>query len=161
MNKTIITGNLTKAPETRHTQGGTAICNLSVAVNDRVKKNDEWQDDTSFFDVVCFGKTAENCNNYLSKGSKVLIEGSLKQETWQERESGRNRSKVVIKALNIEFLNKVQKSEQGANTNAYNQNTGYQQQPQKRDMSADVPQAPNLAELKKSFEEPESEDLPF
>ena len=76
MNKVIISGNLGQKPEVRKANSGNSVCNFGVATNQRVKKGDDWVDNTEWHQVVVFGKQAENCEKYLDKGSKVLIEGS-------------------------------------------------------------------------------------
>jgi len=101
--RVILVGNLTKDPELRYSGGGMAVCQLSIAVNRRVKKGDNWEQEVSFFDVVAFGKTAENSAEYLAKGRSVLVEGELIQRRW-EAQDGQKRSKVEITANNIQFL---------------------------------------------------------
>src|SRR4029079_15806645 len=75
LNVVVITGNLTRDPELRHTGGGTAVCELRVAVNSRRKNGQEWVDKPNYFDVVVWGAQGENCANYLSKGRPVAVEG--------------------------------------------------------------------------------------
>ena len=101
----IIYGNLTKDVDMRYTPSGTAVAGISVAVNTRYTSGGEQKEDVSYFDVKAFGKIAENCNKYLSKGSSVLVAGRLKQERWQDKDGG-NRSKVVIVADTVQFLSK-------------------------------------------------------
>ncbi|OFB49361.1 single-stranded DNA-binding protein [Staphylococcus haemolyticus] len=96
-NLTILTGRITKDLELKQA-GQTQVTNFSLAVDNPFKK-----DDTSFFDIVAFGKTAELLNNYCGKGSKILIEGNLKQDRFQDKE-GNNRSVVRVIANRIEFL---------------------------------------------------------
>lgn len=96
-----ILGNLTRDPDFRRTSAGSPVCELTIAVNHQGKNG---QDEVSFVEVVVWGKTAENCKQYLSKGSKVYIDGSLKQERWQDRNSGANRSKLRVNAERILFL---------------------------------------------------------
>ncbi len=96
-NLTILTGRITKDLELKQA-GQTQVTNFSMAVDNPFKK-----DDTSFFDIVAFGKTAELLNNYCGKGSKILIEGNLKQDRFQDKE-GNNRSVVRVIANRIEFL---------------------------------------------------------
>ena len=100
-----ILGNLTKDPDFRRTSSGNAVCELTIAVNHQGKNG---QDEVSFIEVVVWGKTAENCKQYLSKGSKVYVDGSLKQERWQDRNSGANRSKLRVNAERILFLDSQQ-----------------------------------------------------
>ena len=96
-NLTILTGRITKDLELKQA-GQTQVTNFSLAVDNPFKK-----DDTSFFDIVAFGKTAELLNNYCAKGSKVLIEGNLKQDRFQDKE-GHNCSVVRVIANRVEFL---------------------------------------------------------
>lgn len=96
-NLTILTGRITKDLELKQA-GQTQVTNFSLAVDNPFKK-----DDTSFFDIVAFGKTAQLLNNYCGKGSKILIEGNLKQDRFQDKE-GHNRSVVRVIANRIEFL---------------------------------------------------------
>jgi single-strand DNA-binding protein len=103
LNKCQIIGNLGADPETRTTGGGAQVCNLRVAVNERVKKGDTWADQTEWFRVVCFGKTAENCAKYLRKGRQVYVEGRLKTNTWKDKE-GVERKTTEIVAFDVKFL---------------------------------------------------------
>ena len=96
-NVTILTGRITKDLELKQA-GQTTVTNFSLAVDNPFKR-----DDTSFFDVVAFGKTAELLNNYCNKGSKILIEGNLKQDRFTDKE-GNNRSVVRVVANRVEFL---------------------------------------------------------
>lgn len=96
-NSVILTGRITKDLELKPA-GQTQVTNFSIAVDNPFKK-----DDASFFDIVAFGKTAELLNNYCGKGSKILIEGNLKQDRFQDKE-GNNRSAVRVIANRIEFL---------------------------------------------------------
>ena len=96
-NVTILTGRITKDLELKQA-GQTTVTNFSLAVDNPFKK-----DDVSFFDVVAFGKTAELLNNYCNKGSKILVEGNLKQDRFTDKE-GKNRSVVRVVANRIEFL---------------------------------------------------------
>jgi single-strand DNA-binding protein len=101
-NTTTITGNLTREPEIRYTKEGHATAQLGVAVNrrwlDRV--SDEWQEATSFFDVVCWRDLAENVALSLSKGMRVVVSGRIEQRSW-ESDDGEHRSKVEIVADEI------------------------------------------------------------
>ncbi|MDH9162100.1 single-stranded DNA-binding protein [Staphylococcus succinus] len=97
MNLTILTGRITKDLEIKQA-GQTQVLNFSLAVDNPFKK-----DDVSFFDIVAFGKTAELLNNYCNKGSKIAVEGNLKQDRFTDKE-GKNRSVVRVIANRIEFL---------------------------------------------------------
>jgi single-strand DNA-binding protein len=95
-NRVILMGNITTEIELRSTQGGTAVCDVSLAVNDRRKNQaGEWVEDTTFVDVTLWGRTAEVAAEYLGKGSPVLIEGRLKLETWESDGQKRSKLKVV------------------------------------------------------------------
>jgi len=102
-NRVILCGNLTRDVELRRTPQGTAVTDLGLAVNERVKRNDEWVDEVNFFDVTLWGRTAEVASEYLSKGSPVLIEGRLKYETWSQ-EDGSKRSKVKVVGEKMQML---------------------------------------------------------
>ncbi len=113
LNRVLIAGRTTRDPELRYTPSGTAVCNLRLASSRRYKdRSGEWQDDSTFINVVAWGKTAENCGEYLKKGSAVLVEGRLQSRSW-ETEDGQKRSVVEINALRVEFLDRV-----GADTDA-------------------------------------------
>jgi len=105
INRVILTGNLSRDPELRTTATGASILQYGIAVNEKVKEGNEWVDRASFFDVKMFGKRAEALESILTKGMKVTIEGRLRQDRWQDNE-GRNKSKVVINADEIEFNQK-------------------------------------------------------
>jgi single-strand DNA-binding protein len=106
VNVVVITGNLTRDPELRHTQGGTAVCELRVAVNSRRKDGatGEWVDKPNYFDVVVWGAQGENCATYLSKGRPVAIEGRLDWREWEAKEGGGKRQAVQIIANTVQFL---------------------------------------------------------
>ena len=93
---------LTRDAELKYLQNGTAVSNFSVAVNEAVKKGDNWVDEASFFDFVLWGKTAENLNQYLKKGTQIAVEARPKQERWEK--DGQKHSKVVFKVEQIELI---------------------------------------------------------
>jgi len=101
-NSTTITGNLTREPELRYTREGQATTQLGVAVNRRWqdRATQEWQEATSFFDVICWRELAENAALTLTKGMRVIVTGRLEHRTW-ETEEGEHRSKVEITADEI------------------------------------------------------------
>lgn len=106
INRVVITGNLTRDPELSATPGGMAILKMGVAVNDRRKNQQtgEWEEVPNFFDVKIFGSRGESLSRFLSKGSKVAIEGRLSWSSWEDKNTGDKRSKVEIIADNIEFM---------------------------------------------------------
>lgn len=101
-NRVILVGNLTRDPELRYIPSGTAVAEIGLAVNDRVKKGDQWVDETTFVDVTLWARTAEVANQYLSKGSPVLIEGRLKLDQWEK--DGQKRSKLRVIADKMQML---------------------------------------------------------
>ncbi len=105
VNVVVITGNLTRDPELRHTNGGTAVCELRVAVNSRRKdQSGNWVDKPNYFDVVVWGAQGENCATYLAKGRPVAIEGRLDWREWEAKEGGGKRQAVQIIANTVQFL---------------------------------------------------------
>jgi single-strand DNA-binding protein len=105
INVVVITGNLTKDPDLRHTGGGTAVCELRVAVNSRRKdQSGNWVDKPNYFDVVVFGAQGENCSNYLSKGRPVAVEGRLDWREWEAKDGSGKRQAVQIIANSVQFL---------------------------------------------------------
>ncbi len=109
-NKVILMGNLTRDPELRYIPSGTAVATLRLAVNNRYRQGEEWKDDVCYVDVTVWGKQAENCNEYLSKGSGVLVEGRLSYRTW-ESDEGQTRSKHEVVANTVRFLPKGKEQE--------------------------------------------------
>lgn len=102
-NKVILMGNLTRDPEVRYTQGGTAVSEIGLAVNDKRKDaKGEWVEETTFVDVTLWGRTAEIAGEYLGKGSSVLVEGRLKLDSWEK--DGQKRSKLRVVAENMRML---------------------------------------------------------
>ncbi len=101
-NKVILCGNITRDLELRYTAGGTAVVDVGLAVNNRVKKGEDWVDEPMFIDVTLFGKRAETIAEYCGKGSPLLVEGRLKLEQWET--DGQKRSKHVIVADSVEML---------------------------------------------------------
>lgn len=95
INRCVISGNLCKDPEHRQTAGGTEVLSMRVAVNERVRRGDEWVDSPSFLDVVVFGGLASALARDLRKGSGVAVSGRIKQRSW-EGEDGQRRYRVEI-----------------------------------------------------------------
>lgn len=101
-NRVILMGNVTRDIELRYTGNQLAVTDLGLAVNDRVKRNDEWVDEATFVDVTLWGRTAEIAAQYLSKGSPVFVEGRLKYDTWEK--DGQKRSKLRVVGERIQLL---------------------------------------------------------
>lgn len=104
LNKVFIMGNLTRDPELRYVPSGTAVANFSVAVNRSYKDGSgEKKEDVSFIRVVVWGKMAEICGEYLTKGRAVLVEGRLKSRSW-EAQDGQKRNALDVVATSVQFL---------------------------------------------------------
>ena len=101
-NRVILVGNLTRDVDLRYTPQGTPVTDSGMAVNDRVKRNNEWVDEATFVDVTLWGRTAEVASEYLSKGSPVLIEGRLKFDSWEQ--DGQKRSKLRVVGERMQML---------------------------------------------------------
>jgi single-strand DNA-binding protein len=101
-NRVILMGNLTRDPELRYIPSGAAVSEIGLAVNDRVKKGDQWVDEATFVDVTLWNRDAEVANEYLSKGSPVLIEGRLRLDRWEK--DGQKHSKLRVVASSIKFV---------------------------------------------------------
>ncbi|MFN3166243.1 MAG: single-stranded DNA-binding protein [Phycisphaeraceae bacterium] len=97
-NKVILMGNFTRDPELRFLPNNTAVCDIGLAVNDRFqnKSTGQWEDRPNFVDCTAFGRTAENISKFFSKGRPIFIEGKLRFEQWEDRQSGQKRSKLKV-----------------------------------------------------------------
>ena len=150
INLVCITGNLTRDPELRQTQGGTPILSFGVAVNDKRKNQQgEWVDYPNFVDCVVFGLRAEKLATFMTKGMKVAIEGKLHYQSWEK--DGQKRSKLEVVVDNIDFMSKSSQQQQPYNV------------PQQQ-----VPQAPQQAQPQQqvAYSAPPAadvydEDIPF
>lgn len=104
LNKVLLIGNLTKDPELRYTPQGTAVLNLRLAVNRKFKdKNQEMKEETCFITIVVWDKQAETCNQYLTKGRQIFVEGRLQFRSWDDN-TGQKRSVIEVRAERIQFL---------------------------------------------------------
>ena len=125
-NKVILVGNLTRDVEVRYTSSGTALAKVGIATNRRFKSaNGEMKDETMFIDLTFFGRTAEVANQYLRKGSKVLVEGRLILEQWTAQD-GSKRSRHSVTVESMQMLDSRADSQQN---NQYS-NSGYNAAPQ-------------------------------
>lgn len=103
-NKIIVVGNLGRDPELRYTPQGSAVCNFSIATNEKKRdKAGDLQDVTTWFRVTLWNKQAENASKYLTKGSSVYIEGRLRIEEWADKD-GKNRFTLEVNATDMQFL---------------------------------------------------------
>jgi single-strand DNA-binding protein len=113
-NKIIIVGNLGRDPELRYTPQGTAVCNFSIATNEKKRdKSGETQDVTTWFRVTLWNKQAENASKYLTKGSPVYVEGRLRVEEWTDRD-GNNRHTLEVQGSDMQFISAGSRSDEYA-----------------------------------------------
>ena len=159
INRVNISGNLTRDPELRQTTSGTAILRFGVAVNDRRRnpQSGDWEDVPNFVDCVVFGNRAEPLSRFLSKGSKVAVEGKLRYSSWER--DGQRRSKLEVVVDEVEFL-----SPRGAG--AQGPQGGYQQSRQQQPSYTAPAPAPAPAPQSPPVQKPPSadvydEDIPF
>jgi single-strand DNA-binding protein len=105
LNKVMLIGNLTRDPEVRYTPSGKAVSDISLAIN-RVWNNDQGQkqEETTFVDVTLWGRQAELAQQYLTKGRGVYIEGRLQMDSWDDKETGKKRTKLKVVGDNLQFL---------------------------------------------------------
>lgn len=110
-NRVTLIGNLTRNPELRKTKNGAAVTELGLALN-RVWNNEsgERQEETTFVDVTVWGRNAENAARYLQKGRSVLVEGRLHLESWEDKQSGQERSKLKVVADSLQFMSGQQET---------------------------------------------------
>jgi single-strand DNA-binding protein len=115
--KVILEGNVTRDPELRSLQNGTKVAKVGLAINNR-KKNAEgvWEDDAMFIDVDFWDKTAETVEKYVTKGSRILVDGVLKQESWEDKATGQKRSKFKVSAQTLVLLSGKQEKTGAGNS---------------------------------------------
>lgn len=107
-NTSVLIGRVVRDVDVRYTQGGMAIGTFSLAVGRRVKREGQWTDEASFFDIELLGKIAENMRQYLTQGKRIVVVGYLKQSRWKAQD-GTNRSKVSIVGTTIQLLDRTEK----------------------------------------------------
>jgi single-strand DNA-binding protein len=113
LNSILLEGNLVRDPEISYTPKGTPVCNFTVASNRYFKREEELEEEVSYFDVTVWNRLAEVCKEYLTKGRGVRVVGRLKQDRWEDPE-GKTRSKVHIVAEHVEFKPKPSEKPEGA-----------------------------------------------
>ncbi|AGT26975.1 single-stranded DNA-binding protein [Borrelia miyamotoi] len=104
INSLVLSGRLTRDSELTYTEMGMAILKFGLANNKKVKKNDEWVDYAQFFDCVIFSRRAESLSVFLKKGKQVVVSGSLRYESWQDKNTGDKRSKCSVLVDNIQMF---------------------------------------------------------
>ena len=105
MNRVTLIGNLTRNPELRETTGGATVGNFGLAMNERYKtRNGEDKEDVCFVDIEVWGRQAEACGQHLHRGAPALIEGRLRSNTWEDKQTGKPRTKMLVRADRVQFL---------------------------------------------------------
>ncbi len=112
-NKIILVGNLTRDIELKYAQGGSAIANTAIATSRKFTVNGEKKEETCFVDITFFGRSGEVANQYLRKGSKILVEGRLKFDQWVDQSSGQKRSKHSVIVETMQMLDSRGEASQG------------------------------------------------
>lgn len=156
-NKIVLVGHLTRDIELRYTQSGAAIGSTGIAVTRKYTLNGEKREETCFIDITFFGKQAEIANQYLGKGSKLLVEGRLKFDQWTDN-NGQNRSKHTVAVENMEMLGDAKQNNQGYQQGSYSNQRPQQKQPQRQQYSE--PQYPEYPDID-SDEIDGTDEIPF
>lgn len=105
LNKVMLMGNLTRDPEVKYSPKGTAVANLDIALNSSYKDSGGNKvEEVTYVNCTAFGKTAEQCGQYLAKGRSVFIEGRLKMDSWDDKATGQKRTKLGVVVENVQFL---------------------------------------------------------
>jgi len=121
VNKVILVGNLGKDPEVKYTPSGKPVAKFSLATNERFKdRGGEWQERTEWHDVVAWQRLAEIVGEYVSKGSRVYIEGKLQTSSWEDRQSGERKYRTEIVARDLVLLGPRQNGNGGQSTAHHN-----------------------------------------
>jgi single-strand DNA-binding protein len=114
LNRVLLIGNLTRPPELRYTPSGTAVADMRMAVSrSYTTQSGEKRDETAFLTVIAWGKTAENCSEYLDKGSQIFVEGRIQTRDWEGKD-GQKRSATEIVADRVQFLSRTKGTGGGA-----------------------------------------------
>lgn len=113
LNKVMVMGNLTRDPELKTLQSGVSVVNFGIAINRKYKSGDDFKEEVTFLDIEAWGRRAEVIKEHLAQGSPIFIEGRLKYETWQDRNTGQKRSRLKVVAENFEFVGGRSRDQQG------------------------------------------------
>ncbi len=167
-NKVILLGNLTRDPELRYTNSGTAVCEFGLAVNRRFG-NDTSRDEVCFVDIIVWDKQAESTGRILQKGAPALIEGRLQLDQWEDRETRQKRSRLRVVAERVQFVGgrndrddmdggtpppPQQQQQQYAPRQQNQGRGGYQQQPPPQQPRGNYQKPPQQQQSRDSYQEP-------
>lgn len=168
VNKVMLIGNLTRDPEVRYTPKGSAVADLGLAINRYFTlENGEKREETTFVDVVLWGRQAELAQQYLSKGRPVFIEGRLQLDSWEDKTTGQKRSKLRVVGEVMQFLGSPKDGSGGGGGGGYQGDSGsggggggYQSQPASSPPPAhDTDDADDAPQFDGGIEE--EDDIPF
>jgi single-strand DNA-binding protein len=157
LNRVMLMGNLTRDPEVRYTPKGTAVGDLAMAINQSFRGQDgQAREEVCYVDVVTWGRQAETCKEYLTKGSPVFVDGRLQLDQWETKE-GEKRSRLRIRAERIQFLGRPRQGavEGGAPSGGQLAASS----PRGESAPARAPQSAAVAE--EHFDHPPDDDIPF
>jgi single-strand DNA-binding protein len=144
LNQLTFIGNATRDPEVKQLNGGTTVCEIGMAINDRYKSGNEWKEEVCFIDISFFGRTAEIAGEYLAKGEAFCITGKLKLDQWEDKQTGQKRSKHRVVADKLVLLGRGSPPDEAS-----------QQEPAKRQPKAKQERQPA------PVGPPPSDDVPF
>jgi len=171
LNKVFLMGNLTRDPELRQLPSGVCVCKMGLAVNRRYTTRDgQDREEVCFVDIEVWGRQAESSAKYLKKGSPALIEGRLKLDSWDDPETGRTRSRLLVQAERVQFMSTPSSfdgSNTGGGSSSYSsggQSQGYNNNaPAGNQMNQGQQQQPTSKPEENPFEEinEEDDDIPF
>lgn len=157
LNKVLLIGNLTRDPDLKYTPKGQAICEIGMAMNRRYLVDGEKREEVTYVDVTFWGKGAEIINQYMKKGSPIYVEGRLKLDSWDDKETGKKQSRLRITGEEFQFLGGKNESgggqgggsydeeggsSRGSGSGGYSQNRPPQNQPRPPQSSAGYDNAP-------------------
>lgn len=149
LNKVLLIGNVGKEPEVRNLQGGSTVATFTLATTERFKdRNEEWQENTEWHNIVCWGRLADLAGNYIHKGSQLYVEGKITYRNWDDRD-GDKHSVTEIKAEAIQLLDKKKREEAPREERPH------------RTMREAADKARSIFEQPQRNSNPEPDDLPF
>lgn len=164
-NKIVLVGNLTRDIELKYAQGGSAIANTAIATSRKFTVNGEKKEEVCFVDITFFGRSGEVANQYLRKGSKILVEGRLKFDQWVDQASGQKRSKHSVIVETMQMLDSRGDAPSGGYSDAgeVSYDSGYETPAQKPNTAPSYSKPAPVAMPKNNLPEIDinDEEIPF